>query len=78
MYYADRLVQFPLGVFAMALATAVLPSLSRQAAQNRMEELSHTFGYAMGLVVFITAPAMVGAHCPAGAHCGGLVSAGGL
>ncbi|MFQ5444442.1 MAG: murein biosynthesis integral membrane protein MurJ, partial [Nitrospinales bacterium] len=32
LYYADRLVQFPLGIFAIATATAVLPSLSRQAA----------------------------------------------
>ena len=32
LYYADRLVQFPLGVFAISGAMAVLPSLSRQAA----------------------------------------------
>jgi len=32
LYYADRLVQFPLGIFAIAMATAVLPTLSRQAA----------------------------------------------
>ncbi|MDR1315059.1 MAG: murein biosynthesis integral membrane protein MurJ, partial [Deltaproteobacteria bacterium] len=32
LYYADRLVQFPLGVFSLALATAVLPAMSREAA----------------------------------------------
>jgi len=37
LYYADRLVQFPLGVFAIAISTAALPSLSAQAA---MEDLS--------------------------------------
>ncbi len=60
LYYADRLVQFPLGVFAIALATAVLPSLSRQAAAGDMDALKDTFGYAMRLVFFITLPAMVG------------------
>ncbi len=60
LYYADRLVQFPLGIFAIALATAVLPSLSRQAAANDVAALKETFGYALRLVFFITLPAMVG------------------
>ncbi|UCG79826.1 MAG: polysaccharide biosynthesis protein, partial [Desulfobacterales bacterium] len=60
LYYADRMVQFPLGVFAIALATAVLPSLSKQAALNDMEELRSSFSYALRLVFFITIPAMTG------------------
>lgn len=60
LYYADRLVQFPLGIFAIATATAVLPSLSRQASVNDLDGLKATFSYAMGLVFFITIPAMVG------------------
>jgi putative peptidoglycan lipid II flippase len=60
LYYADRMVQFPLGVFAIALATAVLPSLSRQAAVNDMEGLRSSFSYALRLVFFITIPAMTG------------------
>lgn len=60
LYYADRLVQFPLGVFAIAIATAVLPSLSRQAAARNMDALNETFGYALRLVLFITVPAMIG------------------
>lgn len=60
LYYADRLVQFPLGIFAQAAATAVLPSLSRQAANGDHDGLAHTFGHAMSLVLFITIPAMVG------------------
>ena len=60
LYYADRLVQFPLGVFAIALATAVLPSLSRQAAANDMDGLRASFSYAIKLVFFITIPAMIG------------------
>ncbi|HID30057.1 MAG TPA: murein biosynthesis integral membrane protein MurJ, partial [Desulfobacterales bacterium] len=60
LYYADRLVQLPLGVFGIALATAVLPSLSRQAVANDMEGLRSSFGYALKLVFFVTIPAMTG------------------
>ena len=60
LYYADRLVQFPLGVFGIALATAVLPSLARQAAADDMEGLRSSFAYALKLVFFITIPAMIG------------------
>jgi len=60
LYYADRLVQFPLGIFAIATATAVLPSLSRQAAAGDLNALGGTFTHAMKLVLFITIPSMVG------------------
>ncbi|MCD6224319.1 MAG: murein biosynthesis integral membrane protein MurJ [Deltaproteobacteria bacterium] len=60
LYYADRLVQFPLGIFAIATATAVLPSLSRQAAANNMKDFKKTFTFAMKLVLFITIPSMIG------------------
>jgi putative peptidoglycan lipid II flippase len=60
LYYADRLVQFPLGIFAIATATAVLPSLSRQAADGDFDALGATFAHAMKLVLFITIPSMVG------------------
>jgi putative peptidoglycan lipid II flippase len=60
LYYADRLVQFPLGIFAIATATAVLPSISRQAAKKDLQAVRDTFEYAMKLVFFITIPSMVG------------------
>lgn len=60
LYYADRLVQFPLGVFAIATATAVLPSIARQAAIKDLQAVRDTFAYAMKLVFFITVPSMVG------------------
>jgi len=60
LYYADRLVQFPLGLFAISLSVAVLPSLSRQAAAKNFKGLTETFRYAIQLVFFITLPAMVG------------------
>ncbi len=60
LYYADRLVQFPLGVFAIAISTAVLPSLSREAADGDLDRLRKTLSHALRLTMFITIPAMVG------------------
>lgn len=60
LYYADRLVQFPLGIFGIAIATAVLPSLSRQAAAKDFDSLRDTFAHAIKLVFFITIPSMTG------------------
>ncbi|MBW1646370.1 MAG: murein biosynthesis integral membrane protein MurJ [Deltaproteobacteria bacterium] len=60
LYFADRLVQFPLGVFAVALGTAILPTLSKQAAGQRWEDFSHTFSLAVRALLFITIPAMAG------------------
>ena len=60
LYYADRIMQFPLGVFAIAVGTAVLPAMSRQAANKDMEGLKDTLSFSMRLIFFITVPAMVG------------------
>jgi putative peptidoglycan lipid II flippase len=60
LYFADRLVQFPLGLFGLATATAVLPSFSRQTAANDFVAVKDTFTYAIRLVFFVTIPAMVG------------------
>ncbi len=60
LYYADRLVQFPLGLFGIAAATAALPSLSRQAASGDIKGVRKTFSDALMQVAFITLPAMTG------------------
>jgi len=60
LYYADRLVQFPLGVFAIAISTAVLPSLSREAAEGDIYRLKQTLSHALRLTMFIAIPAMAG------------------
>jgi len=60
LYYADRLVQFPLGIFAISTSVAVLPSLSRQAAAHDFDGLGQTFAFSMRLIFFITLPAMIG------------------
>ncbi len=58
--YGNRVVQFPLGVFGIAVGTAILPSLSRQAVEGDINRLKDTFSLGLRLVLFISTPAMVG------------------
>ena len=60
LFYGMRLVQFPLGIFGVALAMAILPTLSAQAARGALEELRTTFGFGLRMIVFIMFPAMLG------------------
>lgn len=60
LYYADRLMEFPLGIFGIALATVILPNLSRQHARASRGEFAATLEWAMRLVILISAPASVG------------------
>ncbi len=60
LYYAMRLVQFPLGVFGVALSTALLPTLSTHAAKQDVAALRETMAFGLRLILFITIPAMIG------------------
>ncbi|MFP4630456.1 MAG: murein biosynthesis integral membrane protein MurJ [Desulfohalobiaceae bacterium] len=60
LYYADRLVQFPLGVFGVALSTAALPSLSSLVSAGREQEFTQTLNMTLGLNLFISLPAAAG------------------
>jgi putative peptidoglycan lipid II flippase len=60
LFYGMRLIQFPLGIFGVALATAILPTLSSQAARGALEELRGTLGFGLRMILFIIVPAMVG------------------
>ncbi len=60
-YQAFRLMHFPIGVFGVAISTAVLPLLSwRTASQNSMDEYRRTFSYALKLVFIFLLPASAG------------------
>jgi putative peptidoglycan lipid II flippase len=59
LFFADRLVEFPLGVFSIALATVILPSLSAHHARETPEEFSETLAWALRLVCVIVIPASV-------------------
>ena len=60
LYYADRLIEFPLGVFGVAIATAVLPTLSEQAARRDKQALCETLSFSLRLATFVSVPAAVG------------------
>ncbi len=60
LFFADRLLEFPLGIFAIAIGMASLPSLSGLASQGKIEELKNSLLFTFRLTSFISIPAMVG------------------
>ena len=60
LYYSDRLMEFPLGVFGIALATVMLPRLSLQHAKASVHNFSRTLDWALRWVVLIGTPAAGG------------------
>jgi putative peptidoglycan lipid II flippase len=66
LYAADRLVEFPLGVFSIALATVILPSLSAHHARSSPDDFSATLSWAIRLVCLIVVPASVALFVLAG------------
>ncbi|MBU4128654.1 murein biosynthesis integral membrane protein MurJ, partial [bacterium] len=60
LWYSNRLFQLPLALFGIAIATAIFPTMSRQAALKKIEELKETLSHALGLAFFTTIPASVG------------------
>ena len=60
LFFANRLTELPLGIFGVAIATAVLPSLSFFAAQNNKKGFINAVGFALRYVSFIIIPAAVG------------------
>lgn len=59
LYYADRIVELPLGVFAIAVGTASLPSLSALVSRGELGEMKRTLSFSLRLILFITLPATV-------------------
>ncbi len=60
LFYGMRLIQFPLGIFGVALATAILPTLSMHAAKGSFDELRETLGFGLRVIAFIILPATAG------------------
>ena len=60
LFYGMRLIQFPLGIFGVALATAILPTLSMHAAKGSLDELRETLGFGLRMIAFIILPTMAG------------------
>ena len=62
LYYSDRLMEFPVGVFGIALATVVLPNLSKKHAAGSSESFSAMLDWALRWVVLIAVPASLGLY----------------
>jgi len=60
LYYADRVMEFPLGVFGIALASASLPVMSRHAAAQDNRGLADTLSFALRLALYVSLPATIG------------------
>ncbi|MBI5286448.1 MAG: murein biosynthesis integral membrane protein MurJ [Deltaproteobacteria bacterium] len=60
LYYADRVMEFPLGIFGIAIATVVLPSMSEDVANEDWQGFKESISFATRLIIFITLPATVG------------------
>ena len=60
LYYSMRLIQFPVGIFGVAMGMAILPTLSEHAVRGDMQRLREDFSFALRLLFFITVPSMAG------------------
>lgn len=60
LWYADRIMEFPLGIFAISVATAILPTLADYAAEENWAKLKESFAFGLRLIFFVTLPAAGG------------------
>jgi putative peptidoglycan lipid II flippase len=60
LWYGNRVMQFPLGMFGIAMGTALLPTISHLTAQNNIEHMKDTLSFSLRLVLFIILPSTVG------------------
>lgn len=60
LWYADRIAEFPLGIFAVSIAVATLPTLSDHAADKDIKSFTHTVNYSVRLSFLISIPSAVG------------------
>lgn len=59
LYYSDRLTELPLGVFGIAIATVILPSLSKKHTNEDGQSFAKTLEWAVRMVLLIGVPAML-------------------
>jgi len=57
--YAERMSEMPLGIFAIAISTVILPSLSRKNSDRSAQDFARTMDWAIRLVLLIALPSMV-------------------
>lgn len=60
LYFADRLIEFPLGLFGIGIATVILPSLSKLHSNDDPMAFQSTMDWAVRFVLMLAFPAMAG------------------
>lgn len=60
LYFANRLMEFPLGIFSIAIGTVILPTLSAQHTSRSPEQFSATLDWGLRAILVIGLPAAVG------------------
>ena len=60
LYFGNRLMQFPLAIFGIAMATAIFPTLAGQVSQAKIDKLKETLLLSLRVVFFLIIPASVG------------------
>ncbi|MCR5536184.1 MAG: murein biosynthesis integral membrane protein MurJ [Succinivibrio sp.] len=60
LYYSDRLLEFPIGIFAVAISTVILPALSRVNFTTQQAKYQKTLDWGVKLVLFLGLPSMFG------------------
>jgi putative peptidoglycan lipid II flippase len=76
LYYSDRLVEFPLGLFGVAIGTVILPHLSRRHAATDAAGYSHALDWGLRLVALVSIPAALGLALMAAPLCATLFQYG--
>ena len=60
LYVSDRLIQFPMGIFAIAIGTVLLPSLSKAYAQKETQAFTSQLEHSFKLIFFLAIPSLIG------------------
>ena len=65
LYYSDRLLEFPLGLFGIAISTVILPTLARQHVNKAdnpqsVEDFRRTMDWGVRMILLLGVPAMIG------------------
>lgn len=63
LYYSDRLLEFPIGIFAVAISTVILPALSAIDFKTNKQHYQNTLDWGVRLVLLLGIPSMIGIIC---------------
>ena len=63
LYYADRLIELPVGMIAIAIQTVILPNLSKLHSRDDLEGFRNSLGWGVRVAILMGAPATVGLCC---------------